>query len=128
MSAGASTLKRGVADNTTKIGKLLEALANGIAAHDRTNPDHNAWGIGMANFDIERLGLEDGEQILPGIVLQADGGQPGAFRVLCDGLHDDELEEEEEEELVEAYGIEQELGEPVYAPGPLQPPKVRPPV
>ena len=114
--------------DTTKIGKLLEALANGIAAHDRANPDHTAWGIGMAAFDIERLGLEEGEQILPGIVLQADGGQTGAFRVLCDGLHDDELEEEEEEELVEAFGIEQELGEPVYAPGPLQPPKVRPPV
>lgn len=114
--------------DTTRIGKLLEALANGIAAHDRANPDHSAWGIGMAQFDIERLGLEDGEEILPGIVLQADGGQPGAFRVLCDGLHDEEQEEEQEEEIVEAVGIEQELGEPVYAPGPLAPPKVRPPV
>jgi hypothetical protein len=112
--------------DTTRIGKLLEALANGIAAHDRANPDHNAWGIGMAQFDIERLGLEEGEEILPGIVLQADGGQPGAFRVLCDGVHDEEREEEEE--IVEAVGVEEELGEPVYAPGPLPPPKVRPPV
>ena len=82
--------------DTTRIGKLLEALANGIAAHDRANPDHSAWGIGMAQFDIERLGLEEGEQILPGIVLQADGGQPGAFRVLCDGVHDEESEELDE--------------------------------
>jgi hypothetical protein len=88
----------------------------------------------MAAFDIERLGLEEGEEILPGIVLQADGGQPGAFRVLCDGLHDHEEEEEEEEEIVEAVGAEQELAEPVYVPGPGGPswpggpPKVEPPV
>jgi len=111
-----------VAD-TSKIGKLLEALANGIAAHDRTNPDHSAWGIGMANFDIERLGLEEGEEILPGIVLQSDGGQPGAFRVLCDGQHD---AEEEEEEVVEAVGSE-ELAEPVPV-SPHQPPPLRPPL
>jgi hypothetical protein len=114
--------------DTTRIGKLLEALANGIAEHDRANPDHSAWGIGMAHFDIERLGLEEGEEILPGIVLQSDGGQPGAFRILCDGVHDEELEEEEEEEIVEAVAAEEELGEPVYAPGPTRPPPVRPPV
>jgi hypothetical protein len=112
--------------DTTRIGKLLEALANGIAAHDRANPDHNAWGIGMAGFDIERLGLEEGEEILPGIVLQADGGQTGAFRVLCDGLHQEEGEEEEE--IVEVIAVEEEEAEPAYAPGPSQPPKVRPPV
>src|SRR5689334_5612732 len=114
--------------DASRIGKLLEALANGIQAHDRANPDHNAWGIGMAAFDIERLGLEEGEEILPGIVLQADGGQPGAFRVLCDGVHDEEHEEAEEEEIVEAVGVEQEPAEPIYAPGPAPPPRVRPPV
>jgi hypothetical protein len=120
--------------DASRIGKLLEALASGIAAHDRSHPDHNAWGIGMAAFDIERLGLEEGEEILPGIVLQADGGQPGAFRILCDGLHDEEQEEEEEEEIVEAFGVEEETAKPVYAPGPGipsgpgVPPKIRPPV
>ncbi len=79
----------------------------------------------MANFDIERLGLEDGEEILPGIVLQSDGGQPGAFRVLCDGQHDAE-EEEEEEEVVEAVSWE-ELPEPVPV-SPIEPPPLRPPV
>src|SRR5205085_10775598 len=113
--------------DTTRIGKLLEALANGIAGHDRANPDHNAWGIGMAQFDIERLGLDEGEEILPGIVLQSDGGQPGAFRVLCDGEHDEELEEEQEEETVDAVASELELGEPLYAPGGTPPP-LRPPV
>jgi hypothetical protein len=101
-----------------KIAYLLERLAQGVAAHDRENPTHHTWGIGMANFDIERLGLEEGEEILPGIVLQADGGVTGQFRVLCDGDHDQELEEEEEA-IVEAVS-----SEPVHA----TPPKIEPPL
>jgi hypothetical protein len=115
---------------TTKIGYLLERLTQGVAAHDRENPAHHTWGIGMAHFDIERLGLEDGEEILPGIVLQADGGMSGQFRILCDGSHEEELEEEEEliDAIAEQELAEEELGEPIYAPGhapmppPLQPP------
>jgi hypothetical protein len=68
--------------DTGKIAYLLQRIAQGVASHDRENPDHHTWGIGMANFDIERLGLEEGEEILPGIVLQADGGVTGQFRVL----------------------------------------------
>ena len=68
-----------------KIAYLLERLAQGVAAHDRENPGHHTWGIGMAHFDIERLGLDVGEEILPGIVLQADGGVTGQFRILCAG-------------------------------------------
>jgi hypothetical protein len=68
----------------------------------------------MAHFDIERLGLDEGEELIPGIVLQADGGQTGQFRILCDGQHDGELTEEKEE-LVEAVA-EQEIAEPVHAP------------
>ena len=71
----------------SKIGYLLERVSQGVAAHDRENPGHHTWGIGMAYFDIERLGLEEGEEILPGIVLQADGGMTGQFRILCDGDH-----------------------------------------
>ncbi len=80
----------------------------------------------MAHFDLERLGLEDGEEILPGIVLQADGGQTSQFRILCDGQHDDEAEEEEEE-FLEAVAEEEiaipvvvgdEFELPVYSPGP----------
>jgi hypothetical protein len=111
---------------TTKIAALLERLSQGVAAHDRENPDHHTWGIGMAHFDIERLGLEEGEEILPGIVLQADGGMTGQFRVLCDGLHDEGVEEQEEE-VVDAIA-EQELAEPVYAPGERTPPPLQPPL
>jgi hypothetical protein len=106
--------------DTGKIAYLLERLAQGVAAHDRENPGHHTWGIGMTYFDIERLGLEEGEEILPGIVLQADGGVTGAFRVLCDGDHDAELSEEEEE-VVDAVASE-EIGEPVYITPKVEPP------
>src|SRR5438270_10690645 len=111
---------------TTKIAALLERLSQGVAAHDRENPDHHTWGIGMSHFDIERLGLEEGEEILPGIVLQADGGMTGQFRILCDGEHDGALEEEV---VVEAVARE-ELAEPLPAPGGDrgEPPPLRPPL
>jgi hypothetical protein len=100
----------------SKMGKLLERFAQGVAAHDRENPTHTTWGIGMAYFDLDRLGLEDGEEILPGIVLKADGGQTGQFRILCNGEHDEEATEEEEE-FVEAIA-EEEIEVPAYSPGP----------
>lgn len=98
-------------DSTQKIAKNLERFAQAIAAHDRENPTHNAWGIGLSPFDLERLGLEEGEEILPGIVIQADGGVTGNFRVLCDADHDEELEEAKEE-VVEAVS-RQEIQAPV---------------
>ena len=103
---------------SNKIAYLLERLAQGVAAHNRENPTHRTWGIGMAHFDIERLGLEEGEEILPGIVLQADGGVTGQFRVLCDGQHD-EGAVEEEQEVIEAIA-----SEPVH----VTPPKLEPPL
>jgi hypothetical protein len=106
-----------------KIAILLRQVAMGVNAHDRENPDHNTWGIGMAHFDIERLGLEEGEELLPGIVLQADGGQTGQFRILCDGQHD-QGEVEEEEEVVDAVA-EQELVQPLQTPGTA--PRITPP-
>jgi hypothetical protein len=90
--------------DTSKIAKNLRAFAIAINSHDRENPDHNAYGIGLAHFDMERLGFDEGEQVLPGITIHADNGVTGNFRVLCDGLHDDNVEEVEEEEVVEAVG------------------------
>src|SRR6202451_4306948 len=72
-----------------KIAKNLERFAQAVAAHDRENPTHTAYGIGLAHFDMERLGLEEGEEILPGITIHADSGQSFNFRVLCDGQHDE---------------------------------------
>ena len=103
----------------TKIAALLERVSQGVAAHDRENPDHHTWGIGMAHFDIDRLGLEEGEELLPGIVLQADGGMTAQFRILCDGAHGEEVEEAEEE-IVEAVAAQPEA-EPLFIPGPPGP-------
>jgi hypothetical protein len=92
--------------HTSNIAKLLEYFARGVAAHDRET-DHQAWGIGLNPFDLDRLGLEEGETILPGIVLQADDGETGSFRILCDGQHDGEHEVvEEEEEVLDAVATE----------------------
>ena len=46
--------------DTGKIAKNLERFAQAVAAHDRENPTHTAHGIGLAHFDLERLGLEEG--------------------------------------------------------------------
>ena len=93
-------------DTTGKIAKNLERFAQAVASHDRENPTHTANGIGLAHFDLERLGLEEGEEILPGIVLQGDDGTTGQFRILCDGQHGGENEVVEEEEVIDAVATE----------------------
>jgi hypothetical protein len=87
--------------DTGKIARNLERFADAVTAHDRANPTHTAHGIGLAYFDMERLGLDEGEEILPGITIHVDGGVSGNFRVLCDGDHDAD-EVEAEREVVEA--------------------------
>jgi hypothetical protein len=99
--------------DTGKIAKNLERFAQAVASHDRENPTHNAYGIGLAHFDMERLGLEEGEEILPGIRVEVDGGVSGNFRVLCDGQHD-EGAVESEEEIVHAVSTQ---AVPVVSPG-----------
>ena len=112
--------------DASTMGKLLQSFQIAVNVHDRENPDHNSWGIGMAHFDIERLGFDEGEEILPGIVIQTDGGTSGNFRILCDGDHD-AGEELEQEEVVDAYASE-EIGEPVTVESGSVPEPVRPPV
>ena len=91
--------------DTSKIAANLRAFQIAINAHDRENPTHDAYGIGLAHFDMERLGFDEGEEILPGITIHADSGVTGNFRVLCDGEHDEESEEAEQE-VVEAVSSE----------------------
>jgi hypothetical protein len=88
--------------DTSKIAKNLQAFQIAVNVHDRENPDHTAYGIGLAHFDLERLGFDEGEEILPGITIHTDGGVSGNFRVLCDGQHEEHEEEVEEAEVVEA--------------------------
>src|SRR5881227_1915361 len=88
-----------------KIARNLERFAQAVAAHDRENPTHTAYGIGLAHFDLERMGFEEGEEVLPGITIHVDGGVSGNFRVLCDSEHEEELEAEETE-VVEAVATQ----------------------
>jgi hypothetical protein len=90
--------------DTSKIAKNLQAFRIAVNVHDRENPDHSAYGIGLAHFDMERLGFDEGEQVLPGITIHIDGGTTGNFRVLCDAEHDGNVEEVEEADVVEAVG------------------------
>src|SRR5271169_5535512 len=99
--------------DTGKIAKNLERFAQAVASHDRENPTHTAHGIGLAHFDMERLGFDEGEEILPGITIHADSGVTGNFRVLCDGEHD-EGQVEAEQETVEAVATK---SVPVSSPG-----------
>jgi hypothetical protein len=93
--------------DTSKIAKNLKAFQIAINAHDRENPTHDAFGIGLAHFDLERLGFDEGEEILPGITIHADSGVTGNFRVLCDGDHEENLEREAEEaDIVDAVAVE----------------------
>ena len=106
--------------DTSKIAKNLKAFQIAINAHDRENPTHNAYGIGLAHFDLERLGFDEGEEILPGITIHADSGVTGNFRVLCDGEHDEELEEAEQE-VVEAVSTRSlPSADPGAAPYPFE--------
>jgi hypothetical protein len=92
--------------DTGKVAKNLERFVQALNAHERENPTHTAYGIGLAHFDLERLGFEEGEEILPGIRIEVDGGVSGNFRILCDGEHDGEGAQEREEEVVEAVSTQ----------------------
>jgi hypothetical protein len=102
-----------------KIAKNLERFAQAVAAHDRENPTHTAYGIGLSHFDMDRLGFEEGEEILPGITIEGDGGVTGNFRVLCDGEHERELTEEEEQ-ILEAIATRSIPGAAPHDPGPVR--------
>ena len=91
-----------------KVAANLRAFQIALNAHDRENPTHTAHGIGLAHFDMERLGFEEGEEVLPGITIHADGGVTGNFRVLCDGDHLEE-QEQQEAEVVDAVASEQQM-------------------
>lgn len=84
----------GKPDARAKVAKNLERFVQALEQHDRENPTHTAYGIGLSYFDLERLGFEEGEEVLPGIRIEVDGGVSGNFRILCDGEHDEEGEEE----------------------------------
>lgn len=95
-------------DKTSRMTKNLERFVMGVNSHDRENPPPHspAYGVGLNPFDIERLGLEVGEEIVAGITVHADDGPTGNFRVLCDGDHAAENEATTREDVTHAVGSE----------------------
>ena len=91
-----------------KVAANLRAFAIALNSHDRENPTHTAHGIGLAQFDMERLGFDEGEEVLPGITIHGDDGETGNFRVLCDGDHLEE-KEAEQAEVVDAVSSEERM-------------------
>jgi hypothetical protein len=79
------------------ISASLEMFKRAINDHDARNPGHTSYGIGLAHFDMQRLGFDDGEELWPVIRIECDGKTTGNFRVLCDGQHELEREQEEQE-------------------------------
>ena len=69
----------------SRVADNLRAFRDGVTRHDAQNPGHDAWGIGLCHFDLQRLGFDDGEEMWPGVRVERDQGQAGMFRVLCDG-------------------------------------------
>jgi hypothetical protein len=78
------------------VGANLERFKQAINAHDRENPTHTANGIGLAHFDMDRLGFIEGESLWGGITIHGDNGVTGNFRVSCDGDHIGDSSEVEE--------------------------------
>ena len=93
------------------IGLNLRRWRIAVATHDVENPTHTSYGIGLSHFDIERLGLEEGEELWSGITLYCDAKGTGNFRVLCDGDHDNARETSAQE----AKPVHAVAAEPVAA-------------
>ena len=82
-----------------KIAKYLKKFKEAVENHDDFCP-YEAYGIGMAADDIERIGFEEGETLWGHITIQDDGRDPGEnWGVLCSGEHDADPELEAQETL-----------------------------
>ncbi len=74
-----------MADTTAKYAKNIVVWREAVAKHDHDYPDHGpAYGIGVTWFDLDRLGMEEGEELWPGVSIFSCGGvATGQFEVLC---------------------------------------------
>lgn len=84
--------------------KNLERFRIAINSHDRENPTHTAWGIGLNQEDIDRLGFEIGEELWFGITIQSCSVKLGSLWVMCDGDHADGRAAEAKQEYVKTVG------------------------
>lgn len=84
-----------------RIAKNMRAFMEAIKNHAAKFPSHKPYGIAIGAFDAERLGIDHGEEIVPGMIIEVEAGrQSGTFRVLCDSDGDGEHDEAEERDVV----------------------------
>ena len=92
--------------------KNMQAVCRAKEAHDKSCP----WG-GKANavhlswFDLERMGWDEGDVICGLTVMGDESVATGMMRVTCDAEPDGPggLQEEADEEIVEAVSADREL-------------------
>lgn len=88
------------------MGMNLERWRRAVATHDVENPKHTSYGIGLSQFDLDRLGLEEGEFLWAGIRVEVDSKTTGMFRVLCNGEHDEcNLKDKEAAEVEPVHAV-----------------------
>ena len=93
-------------------GKNMQAVCQAKEAHDKTCPyGGTATHVHLNWFDLERLGWDEGDVICGLVVMGDEKVATGMMRVTCDAEPDDldGLEEEAEDEVVEAVSADREL-------------------
>jgi hypothetical protein len=99
--------------------KNMQAVCKAKDVHNQTCPyGGNATNVHLNWFDLERIGWEEGDVICGLTVLGDAKVATGMMRVTCDAEPDDPdgLEEEVDDEIVEAVSRERELVSPAQGP------------
>jgi hypothetical protein len=97
--------------------KNMQAVCKAKEVHNQTCPyGGNANAVHLNWFDLERIGWEEGDVICGLTVMGDEKVATGMMRVTCDAEPDDPsgLEEEAEDELVDAVSTERVIMQPSY--------------
>jgi hypothetical protein len=97
--------------------KNMQAVCKAKEVHNQTCPyGGNASAVHLNWFDLERMGWEEGDVICGLTVIGDEKVATGMMRVTCDAEPDDPsgLEEEAEDEVVDAVSTERVILQPSY--------------
>jgi hypothetical protein len=97
--------------------KNMQAVCKAKEVHNQTCPyGGNANAVHLNWFDLERMGWEEGDNICGLTVIGDEKVATGMMRVTCDAEPDDPsgLEEEAEDEVVDAVSTERVIMQPSY--------------
>ena len=103
--------------STDASAKNMEAVCKAKEVHNKTCPyGGNANAVHLNWFDIERMGWDEGDVICGLAVIGDEKVATGMMRVTCDAEPDDPsgLEEEAEDEVVDAVSTERVIMTPSY--------------